>query len=85
MFKSFFIKSIINWLGRLDGVPGFALGDVVEIIELADQFFKLSGAEKKQKAIGMLEEELGFKTGWIMETVAQLAYAYARIKGFIKR
>lgn len=85
MFKGYFIKKIISWLAKLDGMDGLSLNDLVALVKKADQITEITGSEKAQNVINNLIEWWGGNQGWILQTITQLAYAYARIKGYIKR
>lgn len=85
MFKGFFIKTIVKWLAKLDGQEGFSFQDVVEFVRLADQLTEVTGLDKANWVIKKIVEFFGGNEAWILQTIAQLAYVYARMKGVIKR
>lgn len=79
--KVFLIKFIASKLARIGGSD---FDTVVEwVVEQSEK--EISGLEKAEEVIGLFNKKWGEVAGFIVRTVVQLAYAYARIKGEITK
>lgn len=77
--KLWLIKFVATKLAKIGGSD---FDKVVEwVIEQAEK--EISGLEKAEEVIGLFNQKWGDITGFIVRTVVQLAYAYARIKKLI--
>ena len=85
MFKGRAIKTIVKWLAKRDGIKGFSFNDIIAFVQLADTITELTGADKANKAIHEATVYYNTNRSWIIQTIVQLGYVYARMKGLLNR